>query len=350
MLVAPGCGNRERETGRSQPSSAAAECTLELSEPDSILFKPDFSHEISYVKEVGRLSDGRFVVASLNQPLLLFDQEGRFLQPVGGGGAGPAEYSTNYQFALGPDDGIYVIDAMQMRLVRFGPDLEYRDTRVLDKSSVRSFTVDSDERIYILNEDVFGDETSAVVVYDTSLAVVDRWGTLPPEALLQSHIEGGGLEIDESGRAVVYGYMTDPRLYVVTLSDKSLSTLDSTPDYFIEPSASSVSRLRRIAPSDRAREINQYSATVSWVRSLHLTSNGYLFQQILERPRGDNPLGLFLEVWDTRTGTKIATRVRYGSFDLLHADDQSLYFLRDISSDSGYYGLNVVDYTIQCNA
>lgn len=358
LLGAWGCGNPEPGAGSSQLASAAAACKVALAEPDSIFFKSDLSHQISYLKEVDRLRDGRFVVASLNQPLLVFDADGRFLNSIGSSGAGPAEYSTNYQFATGPDDEVYVVDAMQMRLVRFDSNREYRDTRVLDKSAIRSFDVDAGGRVYILNEDAFGDETAAVLVYDTTLTVVDRWGVLPPQALLQSHFEGGGFEIDAAGRRVVYGYMTDPAVTVVTLPEGRVQTLDSPPDYFIEPSLQEVDRLRGTAPSERAREISRYSRTVSWVRSLHLTPGGYLFQQVLERlpagdnppgdnPPGDNPPGLYLEVWDTTTGTKIATRVPSAN-DLLYADDQSLYFLRDVSDGSEYYGLTVVDYTIEC--
>src|SRR5690606_29457497 len=158
-----GCGQPGRDSVTSQ-SSAKHDCTVDLAEPDSILFRPDFAHQISYIKEVDRLADGRFIVASLNQPLLVFDEDGQYLQAVGGSGGGPAECTTSYQFAVGPDGEVYVVDAMQMRLVRFDSNLEYRDTRVLDKSRVRSFAVGREGKIYILNEDAFGDESAAVVV------------------------------------------------------------------------------------------------------------------------------------------------------------------------------------------
>src|SRR5690606_20804644 len=69
-------------------------------------------------------SNGRYWMAFFRHPLMVFDQEGRFIREVGSIGDGPGELANPYLLdAVG--DSVVVFEVARRRLTVFGPDFRF---------------------------------------------------------------------------------------------------------------------------------------------------------------------------------------------------------------------------------
>lgn len=78
------------------------------------------------ISDIAILSDGRIVVAdALFHNLRFFSPQGRYLNRVGAGGAGPGEFAGDIQILVGPGDTILAVDQRNFRANRITPDGEW---------------------------------------------------------------------------------------------------------------------------------------------------------------------------------------------------------------------------------
>ncbi len=325
------------------------ECNIVYSLSDSVFFNAPSAFSIGYPTGLRRDARGNYLVGGLGCPVLVFDSTGNFMHPIGAFGVGPGEYSSNYKFDLGREDSIYVIDVINRNILMFDQSGQFNQSNSFPKTQVRKFDAGEDGYIYILNDNAFGgeDESYAVARF-TQTGRLDRvWGRLPGFALLQAHLEGGGIAVDVNRNAVFFGYMGSPLIYKTTLDGRPLAIFDIQPDYFIHPDDDVLRELATRPISERPRAINRYASSVSWVTALFATKNGFVFQQILEKlSRGNEPLGLYLEVWDA-DGYKLASKLKTPDA-LLFADQRYLYFLNDIDTPDERFGVYLYTYANTC--
>lgn len=93
---------------------------VRLEEPDSAL--------ITGIEKIAVGPGGRLAVPDREQDRVrLYSADGSLVADLGGTGAGPGELRSPEDAVFGPDGSLWVSDAGNGRLARFGPDGAYRD-------------------------------------------------------------------------------------------------------------------------------------------------------------------------------------------------------------------------------
>lgn len=353
------CGSRDKtprddlvvEYSSDKPDKYA-NCSLWLSEGDSLRFNTPEHLVLGYPKWLRKGSSGTIFIGSTGQPAMAFSPTGDFLWSVGDLGHGPGEYASNYIFDVDPDDVLYVYDMMYMRIHVFRDGKEYlRSGDVSSWGGDSYFVAAGNDQFFVLNDEYELPDQHLYAVAKSTLNgdILETWGKIPDIARLQATLIGGGIALDIARGLVYHGYMAAPRIYKSTLEGQIIGVLDNEPDYFIHPDLGELDRrLESVNASQLTRTVNAYAMTVSWVRSFHVTNEGVVFQQILEKlNRGSDPLGLYLEVWDAE-GYRMASQVPT-SDELMYADNRSLYYRLEIEDDKENYGMIVQEYEMKCS-
>lgn len=168
----------------------------------------DEHYQLSNVRGIGRLSDGRIVVANGgSQEIRVYDSTGIHLMSLGGKGEGPGEFTSLSMVAVLPGDSIFAHNTVPMRATLFAPDGGFVRSNQLQypveagySLIIRPVAVLGDGRLvgrrspdYLTIDFVDGLERRPL-----GLRILDPWtgkvnslGTMPGAELMVSHLERG---------------------------------------------------------------------------------------------------------------------------------------------------------------
>lgn len=132
----------------------------------------------------------------------------------------------------------------------------------------------------------------AVIGYRLTGEPIGRWGSMPPDGLIQGHLRGGGITACGDG-SVFYSYVNSPR--IERLTGDQTRAFDADVPGFDRLSAAAIRRADREArDSTSVASIVKLGLTGSRVLGLHCTADGLLLRQVARPSRA----GAYVEVWD----------------------------------------------------
>ncbi len=229
LLALAACGSENKEIRQielDRLSEIDPELTSDLQKIGSIdAIIPLGINDTVVVGEIRKLqeTDDYFFVSALQQPLLLFDREGRVVRAVGHIGRGPQEYLGLRDFYADPRTGtIYIMDVFGRKMITYGFDGVYRTKWDLPENySLNSFFLAGNEIVYTSTANAVNPE-----LYSYNLDTRETVVVSTPER--EMGVEGF------VGNTFVFGRPEEPRLYhyfndtVFVYQNRTL-----TPDYIL---------------------------------------------------------------------------------------------------------------------
>jgi hypothetical protein len=132
----------------------------------------------------------------------------------------------------------------------------------------------------------------AVIGYRLTGEPIGRWGSMPPDGLLQGNLRGGGITACSDG-SIFYSYLNSPG--IERLVGDATRPLDGETQHFHRLPPREIRRADRQARnSTSVAPMVKLGLTGSRVMALHCTSDGLLLRQVARPARA----GAYVEVWD----------------------------------------------------
>lgn len=194
---------------------------------------------------------------------------------------------------------------------------------VREQSPFRHIAV-SRGAVYLLLEG-FPATGNAVAAYNFQGVMIDRWGSIAEDGILQASLSGGGIAACPDG-SVFYSYINSPQVLRLTEEDAVQPIGPPRRSFQVLSGRQIRSSLRESLDSHSVAPAVRLGLSASRVMSLLCSEDGLLFREVAQ-PHGK---GAQIEVWDPMSGQIIALIKSSGT---LMAVRDNVLFISKFASD-----------------